>query len=88
MREAANEYYRILVGNQLKNRETNKMKLGWEVDETGSGSCPMTGFGISGVEPSCSATGEFVHFQVPVLKKYCKSHSVWCDCSQVVLLTN
>jgi hypothetical protein len=26
------------------------------VDGTGSGSCPIAGFGISGVEPSCSAT--------------------------------
>jgi hypothetical protein len=26
------------------------------VDGTGSGSCPMTGFGISGVEPWGSAT--------------------------------
>jgi hypothetical protein len=26
------------------------------VDATGSGSCPMAGFGISGVEPSGSAT--------------------------------
>jgi hypothetical protein len=26
------------------------------VDGTGSGSCPMAGFGISGVEPSGSAT--------------------------------
>jgi len=27
----------------------------WEVDGTGSGSLPMAGFGISGVEASCSA---------------------------------
>jgi hypothetical protein len=27
------------------------------VDGTGSGSCPMAGFGNSGVEPSGSATG-------------------------------
>jgi hypothetical protein len=26
------------------------------VDRTGSGSCPMAGFGISGVEPSGSVT--------------------------------
>jgi hypothetical protein len=31
-----------------------------EVDGTGSGSCPMAGFGISGVEPSVSATRELV----------------------------
>jgi hypothetical protein len=30
------------------------------VDGTGSGSCPMEGFGISGVEPSGSATRELV----------------------------
>jgi hypothetical protein len=29
------------------------------VDGTGSGSCPMAGFGISDVEPSGSATREF-----------------------------
>jgi hypothetical protein len=28
------------------------------VDGTGSGSCPVAGFGISGVEPSGSATRE------------------------------
>jgi hypothetical protein len=26
------------------------------VDGTGSGSCPVAGFGVSGVEPSVSAT--------------------------------
>jgi hypothetical protein len=31
------------------------------VDGTGSGSCPMAGFGISGVEPSGSATSELVN---------------------------
>jgi hypothetical protein len=31
------------------------------VDETGSGSCPVAGFGISGVEPSGSATRELVN---------------------------
>jgi hypothetical protein len=30
------------------------------VDGTGSGSCPVAGFGISGVEPSGSATRELV----------------------------
>jgi hypothetical protein len=30
------------------------------VDGTGSGSCPMAGFGISGVEPSDSATRDLV----------------------------
>jgi hypothetical protein len=36
------------------------MFRGWEVDATGSGSCPMVGFGISGVEPWGSATRELV----------------------------
>jgi hypothetical protein len=29
------------------------------VDGTGSGPCPVAGFGISGVEPPSSATGAF-----------------------------
>jgi hypothetical protein len=32
------------------------MLWGWQVDETGSESWPLAGFGISGVEPSGSAT--------------------------------
>jgi hypothetical protein len=31
------------------------------VDGTGSGSCPVAGFSISGVEPSGSATRELVN---------------------------
>jgi hypothetical protein len=31
------------------------------VDETGSGSCPVAGFGISGVEPLGSATTVLVN---------------------------
>jgi hypothetical protein len=31
------------------------------VDGTGSGSCPMAGFGINSVEPSGSATRELVN---------------------------
>jgi hypothetical protein len=31
-----------------------------EVDATGSGSCPVASFGVSGVEPSGSATGELL----------------------------
>jgi hypothetical protein len=31
------------------------------VDGTGSGSCPVADFGISGVEPSGSATRELVN---------------------------
>ena len=30
------------------------------MDGTGSGSCPVVGFGISGDEPSGSATREFI----------------------------
>jgi hypothetical protein len=32
------------------------------VDGTGSGSCPMAGFGISGVEPSEFSTRELVNW--------------------------
>jgi hypothetical protein len=35
-----------------------------EVDGTGSGLCPMAGFGISGVEPSGSATVMLVMFSI------------------------
>jgi hypothetical protein len=35
--------------------------VGWEVDGTGSGSCPVAGFGNSGVEPSGSAIRELVN---------------------------
>ena len=31
------------------------------MDGTGSGSCPVAGFGISGVEPNGSATRELVN---------------------------
>jgi hypothetical protein len=34
------------------------------VDGTGSGSCPVAGFGISGVEPSGSVT-RWLLFQLP-----------------------
>jgi hypothetical protein len=34
------------------------------VDGTGSGSCPMAGFGISGVEPWGSAVKELVLFNL------------------------
>jgi hypothetical protein len=36
-------------------------EIGCELDRTGSGSCPVTGFGISDVEPSDSATRELVN---------------------------
>ena len=42
--------------NCYKKRELNS-----EVDRTGSGSCAVAGFGISGVEPSGSATRELVN---------------------------
>ena len=35
------------------------MRVG--VDRSGSGSCAVVGFGISGAESSCSATGELVN---------------------------
>jgi hypothetical protein len=31
-----------------------------EMDATGSGCCPVAGFGVSGVEPSGSATGKLL----------------------------
>jgi hypothetical protein len=34
---------------------------GWEVDGTGSGLCQMESFGISSVEPLCSAIRELVN---------------------------
>jgi len=34
------------------------------VDGTGSGSCPMAGFGISGVEPSGSVTTSLLNNNV------------------------
>ena len=38
-----------------------KYKTLEQVDGTGSGSCPIMSFDISGVEPSGSATGELVN---------------------------
>jgi hypothetical protein len=37
------------------------------VDGTGSGSCPMAGFGVSGVEPSGCATRELVRLIIRIL---------------------
>jgi len=34
----------------------------WEVDQTGSGSCPVASFGISDVEPSACVTRELLSF--------------------------
>jgi hypothetical protein len=34
---------------------------GWEVDRTGSGSCLIADFGITGVEPSGTAARELVN---------------------------
>jgi hypothetical protein len=58
---------RILVGKPLAGRPLQRLiwednikmnfrETGCEVDGTGSGSCPMAGFGISSVEPVGSAT--------------------------------
>jgi hypothetical protein len=49
------------------------------VDETGSGSCPMTGFDISGVEPWGSATTVSVIFQVKRHNKhiFCPNFNAW-----------
>jgi hypothetical protein len=43
----------VLLPDLVKYQEN--MLRGWEVDGTGSGSCPVAGCGISGVEPSGSA---------------------------------
>jgi hypothetical protein len=40
------------------------------VDGTGSGSCPVAGFGISGVEPSGSATRESVDYMQDDIKLF------------------
>jgi hypothetical protein len=37
------------------------MSCGWDVGRTGPGSYTIVGFGISGVEPLCSATRELVN---------------------------
>jgi hypothetical protein len=43
------------------------------VDGTGSGSCPVAGFGIGDVEPSGSATGELVTFHCITTNFVCVS---------------
>jgi hypothetical protein len=45
--------------------------MGWVVDGTGSGSCPVAGFGISGVEPWRSAATLYIEYNVSgsVLKR-------------------
>jgi hypothetical protein len=48
-------------GFLISKMDLRKQAWGWEVDGTGSGSCPVTGFGISGVQPSGSATSELVN---------------------------
>jgi hypothetical protein len=75
MRETRNPY-NIFMGRALGKRpfgwprrisEDIKWILGrkvltMEVDRTGSGLCPMAGFGISGVEPPGSATTALFSF--------------------------
>jgi hypothetical protein len=39
---------------------------------TGSGSCPMAGFGISGAEPSSSTTSKLVLFRGLPLVESCQ----------------
>jgi hypothetical protein len=45
------------------------------VDGTGSGSCPVAGFGISGAEPSGSATKGLVSRSLGYLVNSIKFHS-------------
>jgi hypothetical protein len=51
------------------------------VDRTGSGSCPVAGFGISGVETSGSATRELVIFHCITTNCVCASVRVCGLCS-------
>jgi hypothetical protein len=52
---------RVLLPERSLISKMDLKEIGWEVDGTGSGSCPMADFGISGVEPSGSATREVVN---------------------------
>jgi hypothetical protein len=47
---------RVLLPERQLVSKMDLREIGCEVDGTGSGSCPMAGFGNSGVEPSGSAT--------------------------------
>jgi hypothetical protein len=47
---------KYLMQKVISRRTNLKIKIGSKVDGTGSGSCPVAGFGISGVESSGSAT--------------------------------
>jgi hypothetical protein len=51
------------------------------VDGTGSGSCPMVGFGISGVEPSGSATRELVFSKMDLREMGCEDGR-WMELAQ------
>jgi len=47
------------VAHFISNMDVGEIGFwGWEMDGTGWGSCAVAGFGISGVEPSGSATRE------------------------------
>jgi hypothetical protein len=52
------------------------------VDGTGSGSCPVAGFGISGVEPWGSATSLFYHqyYHLPSYDHFAESLKVFVFC--------
>jgi len=59
---------------------------GWEVDGTGWGSCPVGGFGISGVEPWGSATRELVQ-QKEMTEETSLSTSSWSHLFKMSLLS-
>ena len=51
------------------------------MDETGSGSCQMIGFGISGVEPSGSATRQLLISKMDLREIVCEDGR-WMDLAQ------
>jgi hypothetical protein len=51
------------------------------VDGTGSGSCPVAGFGISSVEPSGSATRELVISKIDLREIGCEDGR-WMELAQ------
>jgi hypothetical protein len=55
------KFRRILAVDRTLSHAYGTSSLMMGVDGTGSGSCPVAGFGISGVEPSGSAASELVN---------------------------
>jgi hypothetical protein len=59
---AGEVYLEVMLCNRLGGKFKFKLIVGRQVDETGSGSCSVAGFGISSVEPSGSATTKLVRW--------------------------